>query len=139
MLGKWVMAQFCVLCGILFCMFWNFMLLFGNFSPTIWVFWAFYAVLLRTRFVVIYALFLVKYFWLKPCLWTKIVFLNVWCPATLQVIFALHSIVAPPWGQHIKNDILQFCDFCTSFQGKPIYVPYDNLLMQNQDNHRIPV
>ena len=32
----------------------------------IWVFRAFYAVLLRFKFVVIYALFRVKLFWLKP-------------------------------------------------------------------------
>ena len=37
---------------------WSFMLLFG----TIWVFWAFYAVLLQTRFGVIYALFWGKIF-----------------------------------------------------------------------------
>ena len=56
--------------------FWNCMLLVGIFW-TIWVFWAFYTVLLQIRFVVIYALFRVKYFWLKPCLCKKIVFLHV--------------------------------------------------------------
>ena len=43
------------------------MLLFG----TIWVFWAFYAVLWQIWSVVIYSLFRVKYFWLKPCLCKK--------------------------------------------------------------------
>ena len=53
------------------------MLLFGIFC-TIWVFWAFYAALLRIRFVVIYALFRVKYVLLKTCLCKKIVFLHAW-------------------------------------------------------------
>ena len=47
--------------------FLNFMLLLGIFC-NIWVFWALFAVLLQIRFVIIYALFWVKYIWLKPCL-----------------------------------------------------------------------
>ena len=56
--------------------FWNFMLLFGFFL-TIWVFWAFYAVLLQITFVVIYALFREKLFWLKPCSCKRVVFLHL--------------------------------------------------------------
>ena len=50
---------------------------FCHFFGTIRVFWAFYAVFSQVRFVVIYAVFGVKYFWLKPCLCKKIVFLHV--------------------------------------------------------------
>ena len=51
--------------------FWNFLLLFCIFFYTIWVFLTFCTVLSRIRFVVIYALFRVKSFWLKPCLCKK--------------------------------------------------------------------
>ena len=44
---------------------------FWHFFCTSWIFWAFYAVFSRNRFVVIYALLQVKYFWLKPCLCKK--------------------------------------------------------------------
>ena len=52
------------------------MLLFGI-CCNIWVFLAFYAVLSQIRFVVIYALFRVKLFWLEPYLCKK-VFLHLW-------------------------------------------------------------
>ena len=52
---------------------------FGLFFGTIWVFWAFKAVLLHIRFVVIYALFWVNLFLLKPCSCKKIVFLHLSC------------------------------------------------------------
>ena len=42
------------------------------------VFWAFYAVLSRIRFVVMYALFRVKLIWLKPCSCKQVVFFNLW-------------------------------------------------------------
>ena len=48
------------------------------FFCTIWVFWAFYTVLSRIRFVVIYALFRVNLFWIKPCLCKKVVFFHLW-------------------------------------------------------------
>ena len=61
------------------CAFWcNFFEHFGilcyflAFIGTIWVFWAFHTVLSQIRFVVNYALFQVKYFWLKPFLSQKI-------------------------------------------------------------------
>ena len=72
--------------------FWNFMLLFGFFSLTIRVIWAFYAVLLRIRYVLIYALFWVKLLWLKPCPCTKIVFLHLW---------AQHFEIEWGWGLNI--------------------------------------
>ena len=46
----------------------HFTLFFLAFCCTNWFFWAFYTVLLQIRFVKIYSLFLVKYFWLKQCL-----------------------------------------------------------------------
>ena len=46
-------------------------------SLTIWVFWAFHAVLSGIRLVVIYSLFWVKYFWHIPYLCKKEVFLHV--------------------------------------------------------------
>ena len=44
----------------------------------IWLFWAFYAVLSQIRFVVIYRVFWVKLFCLKPCLCKKVVFFHLW-------------------------------------------------------------
>ena len=67
---KLVMSRFCVFWVEFFGTFWNFMLLFCIFC-TIWVFGAFYAVLSQVIIVVIFALFGVKYFWLKPCLCKK--------------------------------------------------------------------
>ena len=67
---KWVMSRFRAF-------WWHFFAHFGTlcyflaFFCTIWVFLAFYAVLSQIRFVVIYALVRVKYFWLKPCLCKK--------------------------------------------------------------------
>ena len=64
---KLIMSQFCAF-------WWHFLANFLtlcyvlSFFCTIWVFWAFYAVLSQVILVVIYALFWVKYFWLKPCL-----------------------------------------------------------------------
>ena len=46
--------------------FWPILELNVTFFCTIWVFWAFYSVLMRIRFVVKYSLFRVKLFWLKP-------------------------------------------------------------------------
>ena len=60
---KGVMSQFWTFWWHFFGTFFNFMLLFGIFG-TIWVFWPF----MQIRFVIIYALFRVKLFWLKPCL-----------------------------------------------------------------------
>ena len=74
---KWVCRDFTLFGGIfqhileLYCTFWHF-------CCTIWVFWAFYADLSRIRFVVIYALFLVKLFLLKPCSCKKVVILHLW-------------------------------------------------------------
>ena len=74
---KWEMSQFCAF-------WWYFLAHFGTlcnflaFFCTIWVFWAFYPVLSQIWFVVIYALFWVKLFWLKPCLCKKVVFLHLW-------------------------------------------------------------
>ena len=48
-------ANFGILCYVL------------PFFCTIWVFWAFYAVLSQIKFVVIHALFWVNLFWLKLC------------------------------------------------------------------------
>ena len=56
-----------VLFGVIFWHILEFYVTFGIFW-TIWVFWAFEAVLLRIRYVVIYTLFRVRHFWLKPCL-----------------------------------------------------------------------
>ena len=90
--------------------FWNFIFLFVFFC-TIWVFfWAFYAVLLQIRFVVIYALFWVKLFWLKPCSCKKVVFLHLCkevaetqgsetsCGETLRVLlcFLVQLLLAHP-------------------------------------------
>ena len=47
------------------------------FFCTILVFWAFYAILSQIRFVVIYGLFRVKLFWLKPCSCKKVVFFHL--------------------------------------------------------------
>ena len=64
------MLRFCAFGSIL----WHILELyvtFWLFFCTIWVFWAFFPVLSWIRFVVIYALFRVKLFWLKPCLCKK--------------------------------------------------------------------
>ena len=53
---------------------------------------AFHVVLFLIRFVVIYALFLVKYFWLKPCLCKKVVFLNV-CPQITWSVLGLLLVI----------------------------------------------
>ena len=55
---------------------------------TLCVFWAFYAVLLRIKFVIIYAVFRVKYFWLKPCVCKK------------RCLFA--CLPCPRRGQHLR-------------------------------------
>ena len=103
--------------------FWNFMLLFGIFC-TIWVFWAFYAVLLRIWFVVIYALFRVKLFWLKPCLRKKVVFLHLrvlqGCPAPC----ILHPAPCPAIIQFAVSCLLS-ADLCG-----PMYFLYLPTLVQ---------
>ena len=58
--------------------FWHILKLYVTFWLFFCTIWAFYAVLSRIRFVVIYAIFWVKYLWLKPCLCKQIVFLHVW-------------------------------------------------------------
>ena len=57
--------------GSLCVFFWHF------FSLTFWLFWAFYAVLSQSRFVLIYALFWAKLFWLKLCSCKNVVFLHL--------------------------------------------------------------
>ena len=81
--GKWVMMPFCAF-------WWHFLAPVGTlcyflaFFCIISVFWAFYSVLSWTRFVVIYALLWVKYFWLKPWVCKKVVFLHV-CILTMSM------------------------------------------------------
>ena len=74
----------------------NFMLLFGIFLNTIWFFLTFYAVLSQIRFVIVYALFRVKYFWLKTCLCKKIVFLHV-CLKLFGAIWSYLEIFRDIW------------------------------------------
>ena len=70
-------SEYCRACEIFGRICWHifflFMLLFCIFC-TIWVFWAFYAVLSPIRYVVIYSLFWVNIFWLKPCSCKKLSF-----------------------------------------------------------------
>ena len=110
------MLQFCSFCwhflahlGTL-CYFWHF--------GTIWVFWAFYAVLSLIRFVVNYALFRVKYFWLKLCLCKIFLFFPIFPRKKVFIIFLKIKI------PHNKNLFLkskkksscfqhQSCKLCT--------------------------
>ena len=70
---NWVMSRICAF-------WWHFFAHFGTlcyflaFFCTIWLFWTFYAILLQSRFVIIYALLWVSIFWLKPCLCKKLSF-----------------------------------------------------------------
>ena len=74
---KSVMAQFCIFWWHFIAHFGTLCYFFGIFC-SILVLLVFYAVLLQIRFVVIYALFQLKYFLLKPCQCKKKFFLHVW-------------------------------------------------------------
>ena len=78
---------------------------FWHFFCTIWVFLAIYTVLSWIRFVVIYALFWVKLFWLKPCLCKKVVFFHLcnWGP-TKYLLFC-------DFLTGVQQTTKQFCDF----------------------------
>ena len=76
-------GYFALFGATLFCTFWNFIL---AFFCTFCVFLFFCSVLLQIRFVVIYTLFQVKYFWLKTCLCKKkclLTCLHIWSKGSL--------------------------------------------------------
>ena len=85
------MAQFCAFCWH----FWHILELYvtlWHFFGTISVFWAFYAVLSRIRFVVIYSLFSGKIFLAQTILVKNIVF------CMYDPVYFLQRVALSVWG-----------------------------------------
>ena len=108
---------------------WNFLAHFGTLCYFLWflctirVFLTFNAVLSRIRFVVIYALFRVIYFWPKPCWCKKKIFLHV-CTSLGFFFFKVHAVFWKPFNGNKSQK--QYCTSWLIIQLQEIWEIYDS-------------